>query len=381
MLVFLLINNLRYKKFMKIMTIFGTRPEIIRLSPILKILDRNSEHTTVHTGQNYHESLSDIFIKDLEVRPPDVHFGIRSKSLGEQLGLILSKTDEVLEKHKPEKILILGDTNSALSAIIAARRGIPVFHMEAGNRCFDNRVPEEVNRRIIDHSSTILLPYTERSKENLISEGIERERIFVTGNPIKEVLDIFSDKIEMSDCLRKFAVESSDYFLVTLHRAENVDTLNRLEQIFRAFSELVEKYDKKMLISVHPRTAGKLEEFGLKPESEKIVLLEPLGFFDFVKLEKNALAVLTDSGTVQEECAIFGIPNVTLRDVTERPETIEAGSNILSGAETDTIVRAVELAISQPPDWTPPKEYLKENVAQTVSKIILGYTSLKRHTS
>jgi UDP-N-acetylglucosamine 2-epimerase (non-hydrolysing) len=363
------------------MTIFGTRPEIIRLSPILKILDRNSEHTTVHTGQNYHESLSDIFIKDLEVRPPDVHFGIRSKSLGEQLGLILSKTDEVLEKHKPEKILILGDTNSALSAIIAARRGIPVFHMEAGNRCFDNRVPEEVNRRIIDHSSTILLPYTERSKENLISEGIERERIFVTGNPIKEVLDIFSDKIEMSDCLRKFAVESSDYFLVTLHRAENVDTLNRLEQIFRAFSELVEKYDKKMLISVHPRTAGKLEEFGLKPESEKIVLLEPLGFFDFVKLEKNALAVLTDSGTVQEECAIFGIPNVTLRDVTERPETIEAGSNILSGAETDTIVRAVELAISQPPDWTPPKEYLKENVAQTVSKIILGYTSLKRHTS
>ena len=361
------------------MTIFGTRPEIIRLSPILKILDRHSAHTTVHTGQNYYESLSDIFIKDLEVRPPDVHFGIRSKSLGEQLGLILSKTDEVLEKHKPEKILILGDTNSALSAIIAARRGIPVFHMEAGNRCFDNRVPEEVNRRIIDHSSTILLPYTERSKENLISEGIERERIFVTGNPIKEVLDIFSDKIEMSDCLRKFAVEPFEFFLVTLHRAENVDTLKRLEQIFRAFSQLVKKYDKKMLISVHPRTAEKLEEFDLKPESEKIVLLEPLGFFDFVKLEKNALAVLTDSGTVQEECAIFGIPNVTLRDVTERPETIECGSNILSGAMTDSILRAVEIAISQPADWTAPKEYLKENVARTVSKIILGYTSIRKH--
>ncbi len=366
---------------MKIMTIFGTRPEIIRLSPILKILDRYSEHTTVHTGQNYHESLSDIFIKDLEVRPPDVHFGIKSKSLGEQLGLILSKTDEVLEKYKPEKILILGDTNSALSAIIAARRGIPVFHMEAGNRCYDNRVPEEVNRRIIDHSSTILLPYTERSKENLISEGIERARIFVTGNPIKEVLDNFSDKIEISDCLERFAVKPFDYFLVTLHRAENVDALKRLQQIFRAFSQLVEKFDKKMLISVHPRTAGKLEEFDLKPASEKIILLEPLGFFDFVKLEKNALAVLTDSGTVQEECAIFGIPNVTLRDVTERPETIEAGSNILSGAETDNILRAIELAISQPADWAPPQEYLKENVARTVANIILGYTSLKKHIS
>ncbi len=188
---------------MKVMTIFGTRPEIIRLSPVLKILDQYCEHTTVHTGQNFHESLSDIFIKDLEVRPPDVHLGIKSKSFGDQIGQILSKTDEILEQYKPDKILILGDTNSALSAIVAARRGIPVFHMEAGNRCFDNRVPEEVNRRIIDHSSTILLPYTERSKENLVDEGIERERIFVTGNPIKEVLDIFSEKIEQSDALRK----------------------------------------------------------------------------------------------------------------------------------------------------------------------------------
>lgn len=366
---------------MKVMTIFGTRPEIIRLSPVLKMLDQHCEHTTVHTGQNYDESLSDIFIRDLEVRQPDVHFGIKSKSLGEQIGLIMAKTDEVLEKYKPEKILILGDTNSALSAVIAARRGIPIFHMEAGNRCFDNRVPEEVNRRIIDHSSSILLPYTERSKENLVAEGIERERIFVTGNPIKEVLDIFAEKIEAAAALEKYAVKPFDYFLVTLHRAENVDIEERLKKIFKAFSLLIEKYDRKILISVHPRTAEKLEKFGMKPSSEKMNLLSPLGFFDFVKLEKNALAVLTDSGTVQEECAIFNVPNITLRDVTERPETIEVGSNILSGAETDTIVRSVELAISQPANWTPPKEYLAENVAQTVCKIILGYTSLRRHIS
>ncbi len=363
------------------MTIFGTRPEIIRLSPIMKILDQHCEHITIHTGQNFQESLSDIFIKDLEVRTPDVHLGIQSKSFGEQIGQILTKTDEVLEKYKPDKVLILGDTNSALSAIVAARRGIPIFHMEAGNRCFDNRVPEEVNRRIIDHSSTILLPYTERSKENLVKEGIERERIYVTGNPIKEVLDIFSQKIEASSSLEKFGEKPFEYFLVTLHRLENVDLPERLNQIFNSFNQIVEKFNKNMLISVHPRTAEKLTKFGLKPNSDKIKMLEPLGFFDFVKLEKNALAVLTDSGTVQEECAIFGIPNVTLRDVTERPETIECGSNILSGADGISILSSLEIAISQPANWKPPSEYLVENVAQVVSKIVLGYTSIRKHVS
>jgi UDP-N-acetylglucosamine 2-epimerase (non-hydrolysing) len=364
---------------MKVMTIFGTRPEIIRLSPTLKILDRHCEHTAVHTGQNYDESLSDIFIKELEVRTPDIHFGIRSKSFGDQIGQILSKTDEILEQIQPDKLLILGDTNSALSAIVAARRSIPVFHMEAGNRCFDNRVPEEVNRRIIDHSSTVLLPYTKRSKENLIDEGIERERIFVTGNPIKEVLDIYAAKIDESNSLENFDVKPFDYFLVTLHRTENVDFPDRLKMIFDGFAQIVEKFDKKLLISVHPRTSEKLLKFGLKPVSNKIKLLEPLGFFDFVKLEKNALAVLTDSGTVQEECTIFGIPNITLRDVTERPETIECGSNMLSGAGVDSIVQSVGLVLSQPADWTKPREYLYENVSQTVSKIILGYTSLRKH--
>ena len=363
------------------MTIFGTRPEIIRLSLVMKILDQYCEHTTVHTGQNYDESLSDIFIKELEVRTPDVHFGIRANSVGEQIGQIVAKTDVLLEEVKPDKILILGDTNSALSAVIAARRGIPVYHMEAGNRCFDNRVPEEVNRRIIDHSSQVLMPYTERSRENLLREGVESERIFVTGNPIKEVLDNYSEKIDASVALETFSVTAFEYFLVTLHRAENVDTPERLKKIFDGFVKIAEKYEKPILVSIHPRTAEKMQKFGIRAENDKIKLLRPQGFFDFVKLEKNALAVLTDSGTVQEECAIFGIPNVTLRDVTERPETLECGSNILSGAETEAILRAVELAISQPANWTAPAEYLRENVSQTAAKIVLGYNSQRKHAS
>src|SRR5688500_11444076 len=237
---------------MKIMTIFGTRPEIIRLSLVMKVIDQHSEQVTVHTGQNFQESLSDIFIKDLEIRTPDEHFGIQSKNFAEQIGQILIKTDEVLEKHKPDRILILGDTNSALSAIIAARRGIPVFHMEAGNRCYDDRVPEEVNRRIIDHSSSILLPYTERSKENLVAEGIEREQIFVTGNPINEVLEHFSQKIANSEISKVLKATPSDYFLVTLHRAENVDGRDRLTRIFDAFGQIAEKFEKQIFISVHP---------------------------------------------------------------------------------------------------------------------------------
>ena len=363
------------------MTIFGTRPEIIRLSLVLKVLDQHSEHVTVHTGQNYEESLSDVFIRDLEIRTPDVHLGIKSRNFGDQIGQIITKTDELFETHKPDRVLILGDTNSGLAAIPAARRQIPVFHMEAGNRCYDNRVPEEINRRIIDHSSSILLPYTERSKENLVREGIDRDRIFVTGNPIKEVLDHFAENIENSEVMKALKVTPFEYFLVTLHRAENVDDPERLKKIFDGLAEVAAKFGKTILISVHPRTAEKLEQHGIRPPSPKIRLLKALNFFDFVKLEKNSLAVLTDSGTVQEECSIFGIPNVTLRDVTERPETIECGSNILSGGETDNILRAVEVAIAQPAAWKPPREYMAENVSQTVSKIMLGYTSFRRHTS
>lgn len=364
---------------MKLMTIFGTRPEIIRLSLVMRVLDQHSEHTTVHTGQNYDESLSDVFIRDLEVRTPDHHLGIRSASFAEQASQILERVDALLASEKPDRVLVLGDTNSALSAIVAARRQIPVFHMEAGNRCYDDRVPEEINRRLIDHASTVLLPYTERAKENLVREGIDRDRIFVTGNPIKEVLDGFAEQIEGSGVLKSLAVKPFEYFLVTLHRAENVDLAERLAKIFDGLAAVGDKFGKPVLVSVHPRTAERLEKGGIRPDPAKVRLFKALGFFDFVKLEKNALAVLTDSGTVQEECAIFGVPNVTLRDVTERPETLECGSNIISGAETDAIVSAVELAISQPAAWTAPPEYMVTNVAQTVSKIVLGHTSLRRH--
>ncbi len=345
----------------------------------MKMLDQYCEQIMVHTGQNFDENLSGIFLRDLEVRKPDVHFGIISTKTGEQIGRILEHTEKVIDEYKPDKILILGDTNSALSAIIAARKGIPVFHLEAGNRCFDDRVPEEINRRIIDHSSKILLPYTNRSKENLIAEGIERERIYVTGNPIYEVLQTHQDSIEKSDALEKLDLKPFEYFLVTLHRAENVDIEERLKSIFESFKIIADKFNKPVIISVHPRTAEKLSVFNIQIDNQKIKLIKPQGFFDFVKLEKNSLAVLSDSGTVQEECAIFGIPNVTVRDVTERPETLECGSNILSGADCDSICRAVEMVISQPTNWVAPAEYKAENVSMTVTKILLGQTNFKSY--
>lgn len=371
--------SLSSKSSMRLMTIFGTRPEIIRLSLVMRRLDEYCDHVMVHTGQNYHESLSDIFLRDLNIRTPDFHLGIRANSFGEQIGEILAGVDRLLEEQKPNRVLILGDTNSAISSVVAARRGIPVFHMEAGNRCYDDRVPEEINRRIIDHTSTVLMPYTERSKENLVREGIERDRIFVTGNPIKEVLSEFANQIEASDVMNRLQVAAREYFLVTMHRSENVDNPQRLEQLLEALSNISDKYAQPLLISVHPRTASKLEVFNLSPLSKRVKLLEPLGFFDFVRLERDARCVLSDSGTVQEECAIFRVPNVTIRDVTERPETIECGSNIISGAGLEDIVRAVEIALGLPPLWSPPAEYLDENVSSTVLRIVLGYTSQRKH--
>ena len=364
---------------MKILTIFGTRPEIIRLSLIIAKLDGLCDHVTVHTGQNFDKGLSDVFFDELKVRQPDVYLGVREDSFGAQIGRIIEGAEKALSEHRPDKVLILGDTNSALSAIVAARMGIPVFHMEAGNRCFDDRVPEEVNRRVIDHASTILLPYTSRSKENLVDEGIARERVYVTGNPIFEVLEHFKKEIDTSTVMTDQAVTTGDYILATLHRSENVDIESRLKNILDGFEKIVSKYKKTLIVSVHPRTAEKLSEFGLNVSDDRIKLLEPLGFFDFVKLEKHAFAVLTDSGTVQEECAIFGIPNVTVRDVTERPETVESGSNIISGANPDSIFASFDTAVSAKSDWVTPAEYLVPAVSDTVTKILLGYTSLRRH--
>jgi len=358
---------------MKVMTLFGTRPEIIRLSQVIKRLDQLCEQILVHTGQNYHPNLSEIFFDELDLRSPDIHLGIRATGFAEQAGQIIERSGEVLAKNKPDRLLILGDTDSGLAAIVAARMGIPVYHMEAGTRCYDDRVPEEINRRIIDHCSTVLMPYTNRSKENLLREGIERHRIFVIGNPIYEVLNTYAEQIEASNILVQMNCASKEFFLVTLHRAENVDDPDRLESFLRGLSLVADAYQKTMIMSVHPRTTDKLAQFGLDPQSERLRLIEPMGFLDFVKLERNAYCVLSDSGTVQEECCIFKVPNVTVRDVTERAETIECGSNILTGAEPETILSAVKTTLETPSDWLPVTEYLEPNVSRTVVKVVLGY--------
>ncbi len=357
---------------MKVMTLFGTRPEIIRLSRVIQALDQFCEQILVHTGQNFDPRLSAVFFDELRVRNPDENLGVKATSFPQQAAQIVERTGTVLADRRPDRLLILGDTNSGLAAINAARMGIPVFHMEAGNRCYDDRVPEEVNRRIIDHCSTVLMPYTYRSKENLLREGIERDRIYVTGNPIREVLDSFSDEIEQSDVHDRFRVGRGEYFLVTMHRAENVDIRARLESLLSGLRRIVDRYEIPMIMSVHPRTADKMQAFGLGDQAG-IRFSEPLGFFDFVALEKHARAVISDSGTVQEECAIFRVPNVTIRDVTERAETIECGSNILAGASPEDLERALEIVLGTSKDWDPPWEYLVGDVARTVTRIVLGY--------
>ena len=309
---------------MKVLTILGTRPEIIRLNLILKKLDQRCEHTIVHTGQNYDYTLDGIFLEQLGMRKADYYLGAKG-SFPEQIATILTGLEKVLIKEKPDRFLVLGDTNSSLGSIVAKRFGIPVYHMEAGNRCYDDRVPEEVNRRIIDHSSDILMPYTYRSRENLLREGIPGYRIFVTGNPIKEVLDHFQEQIENNTIFEKFSLREKKYFLVTLHREENVDVLTRLQNFVTAFEKLVEEYNLPLIWSIHPRTKKRMSENNIHIKNPLIHCSEPFGLFEFIKMEKNAFCVLTDSGTVQEECAIFKIPTVTVRDTTERPETIDAG--------------------------------------------------------
>jgi UDP-N-acetylglucosamine 2-epimerase (non-hydrolysing) len=359
---------------MKVMTILGTRPEVIRLSLTIGKLDRACEHVLVHTGQNYDVNLSDVFFQQLGVRPPNHYLGVRADTFGEQIGQILAAAERVVLAEKPDRLLILGDTNSALSAIVAKRMGIRVYHMEAGNRCYDDRVPEEVNRRIIDHSSDVLMPYTERSRANLLREGIEGHRIYVTGNPILEVIRHHDGAIAASDVLKRLRLEMGKYFLVTMHREENVDVQQRLRSIVAALDLLQREYGVPVICSVHPRTRSRMGRYGISVSNDGISLHDPFGFFDFVSLEKNALCVLSDSGTVQEECCIFRVANVTMRDVTERPETIECGSNILAGADPEVILQCVRVVLAQKPGWTVPREYLEEHVSDAVVKIVLGHT-------
>lgn len=357
---------------MKVLTILGTRPEIIRLSRVIEKLDGLCEQVILHTGQNFDRNLNEIFFEELGVRQPDHYLGARG-SFGEQIGTILAETEKVLLKEKPDKFLVLGDTNSSVAAIMAKRLGIPVYHMEAGNRCYDDRVPEEVNRRIIDHSSDVLLPYTERSRQNLLAEGIPGNRIFVTGNPIFEVIRHYEPKVQQSRILETLGLKAQAFFLVTMHRAENVDVEARLRAFVATFDRLQRDYGFPVIVSTHPRTRLRMQALGLESLNSEVRFMEPFGFFDFITMEKKAFCVLSDSGTVQEECAIFGVPNVTIRDVTERPETLECGSGALSGADPELLPLLVKLTTGAAAPWVPPVEYVKPNVSDTVARILLGF--------
>lgn len=355
---------------MRIMTILGTRPEIIRLSQVIPRLDEHAEHVLVHTGQNFDARLRDVFFDELQVRQPD-HCLKVAGSLGQQLAALFTGCEELLRKEKPDRVLILGDTNSGLSAIIARRLGIPVYHMEAGNRCHDERVPEELNRRVIDQASSVMMPYTERSRQNLLREGFPGHRVFVTGNPIREVLLHEEEKIARSDVLARLHLEAGGYFLTTAHRAENVDVPERLVGLVQAFDLLQKQTRLPVIVSTHPRTRSRLRDCSL-PDNPRVRYLEPFGFHDFVALQKSARCVLSDSGTVQEECAILQVPNVTLRDVTERPETVECGSAILAGTDPERILACVEIALRRPAALPAPEEYLRTNVSSTVVNILLA---------
>ena len=325
---------------MKIMSIFGTRPEIIRLSRIFSLLDTNFNHIVVNTSQNYTYELNSVFFDELEIRKPDYDLKIRTGKYGPEVSDIITKSEEILQKEKPDILLILGDTNSGLAAIPAAHHGIKIAHLESGMRSYDFRMPEEKNRIIIDHLSSLLLPYTAYSRENLIRENIHPSKIYVVGNPIIDVINYFTPKIDSSKIMEKMNLESNSYFLVTAHRSENVDNPETLEKIFTSLQTIGKRFKKRVIYPIHPRTLSKLKK---RKVPSNIELIKPLGFFDFSKLEKNAFCLITDSGTVPEEALYFKRPCVTIRESTERPEYIEEGSNILAGLDPKNIEEAVKL--------------------------------------
>lgn len=331
------------------MTIVGTRPEIIRLSRIIPLLDKNFSHILVNTDQNYTEELNSIFFNELKVRKPDYNLSIKTETLGKEIGEIIIKTEKIFRKERPDLLLILGDTHSGLSVIPASHMGIRIAHLEAGMRSYDSRMPEEKNRKLIDHLSSILLPYTSYSRENLIRENIHSGKIFVVGNPIIEVIQHYLPKIEKNSILDKLGLVKNGYFLVTAHRSENVDDFENLEKIFLSLGKLRTKFKKEIIFPIHPRTESKIRKKIKIPK--EIKLIKPLGFFEFSKLEQNAFCLITDSGTIPEESLYFKIPCVTIRESTERPETLEAGSNILSGLDPQKIVKSVDIMTSQKPNW------------------------------
>ncbi|MCD8903874.1 UDP-N-acetylglucosamine 2-epimerase (non-hydrolyzing) [Staphylococcus chromogenes] len=363
---------------LKLMTIVGTRPEIIRLSSTIKACDRYFDQVLVHTGQNYDYTLNQVFFDDLELRAPDHYLEAVGSHLGETMGNIIAKSYEVLLQEQPDALLILGDTNSCLSAVAAKRLKIPVFHMEAGNRCFDQNVPEEINRKIVDHVSDVNLPYTEHSRRYLLDEGFRKENIFVTGSPMKEVLDEHAEKIDNSNVLETLDLKPQEYILVSAHREENIDNENNFMSLMNAINDIAEKYQIPVIYSTHPRSWKKIEERNFKFHP-LVKQLKPFGFFDYNALQKNAFVVLSDSGTLSEESSMLKFPGVLIRTSTERPEVLDKGSVIIGGITYENLVQSVEMARAMQNNNEPmidAIDYKDTNVSIKVVKIIQSYKDI-----
>ena len=365
-------------KKLKLMTIVGTRPEIIRLSEIIKKADKFYDHLLVHTGQNWDYTLNQVFFDDLELREPNYYLGVVGNHLGETMGNVIAKSYEVMAKEKPDALLLLGDTNSSISAIAAKRLKIPIFHMEAGNRCFDQNVPEEINRKIVDHISDINMPYTENSRRYLLAEGFRRDHIFVTGSPMTEVIEKNKEKIEKSKILLELNLEEGKYILLSTHREENVDNEENFNCLVESINAVAEKYKIPVIFSIHPRTQKIIEK-------RKIVFnplvkqLKPFGFFDYCSLQKKALCVLSDSGTISEESVILGFPAISIRTSTERPEVIDKGNIILGGIKKDEILSSMDITINlfkNENKFVEPYDYMDNNVSDKVIKVIQSYTRI-----
>jgi len=364
---------------MKVVSIVGTRPEIIKLSRVLQELDKYTEHILVHTGQNFDYELNEIFFSDLKIRKPDIFLNVVGDSLGETIGNIIAKSDKVLAELKPDALMLLGDTNSCLAAISAKRRKIPIFHMEAGNRCFDQRVPEEINRKIVDHLSDINLVYTEHARRYLMNEGLKPEMIIKTGSPMKEVLNYHHDSINSSTILQQLSLDKQDYFVVSAHREENVDNENMFLKFLNTLNTIAKQYGKRVIVSTHPRTRKRLEEYNNVSLDIRISFLKPLGFFDYIKLEQNTSCVISDSGTITEESSILRFPAVTIRQVHERPEGMDEGILIMCGLEQAEVLNAINLVMEQKEDFQKAQkmvfDYDVDNVSSKVIRIILSYTN------
>ena len=362
---------------MKVVTIVGTRPEIIRLAEIIKVADKVFDHILVHTGQNYDYNLNEVFFEELGLRKPDYFLGVVGKHLGETIGNVIAYSYELLDKLKPDALLVLGDTNSILCTVAAKRLKIPIFHMEAGNRCFDQNVPEETNRKISDHISDINLTYTEHSRRYLLSEGFRKDHVFVTGSPLFEVLNVHRTSIENSTVLKKLSLEKGNYFVVSSHREENIDIKDNFYKLSEAINAVAEIHQKPIIFSTHPRTKKQIEQKGIVFHP-LVKNLPPFGFFDYVKLQQNAFCVLSDSGTISEESAMMGFPAISIRTSTERPEAIDAGTIVLGGITKDEVLNAIKICLEtyQPETLTLPKEYQIKDVSRRVIRLIQSYTRI-----